>query len=218
MINHIIWDWNGTLLNDVQACVDAINVLLERRRMPVVSRQRYLDVFDFPVRNYYLTLGFDFSRDDWQSVAHEYHEVYARTSATAPLRDGTGAFLAALHARGIRNSVLSACETGLLRRMIAERGILASFDHVYGLSDLYAHSKLDLGHALLREADLDPAHTLLVGDTTHDHAVASALGLPCLLMTGGHQADHKLAPCGCPLVPDYDRILAHLQAPPVEAA
>jgi phosphoglycolate phosphatase len=217
MITHIVWDWNGTLLNDVQACVDAINVLLERRRLPAVSRRRYLDVFDFPVRNYYLALGFDFARDDWRAVAHEYHEVYARTSTGAPLRDGTGACLEALQSRGIRHSVLSACETGLLRRMIAERGILDSFDHVYGLSDLYAHSKLDLGHALLRETDLDPARTLLVGDTTHDHAVASALGLPCLLMTGGHQADHKLVPCGCPLVPGYDGILAHLGPPPGEA-
>ena len=63
MFTHVIWDWNGTLLDDATACVAAINALLERRLLPQVTHQQYLDIFDFPVRNYYLQLGFDFSKD-----------------------------------------------------------------------------------------------------------------------------------------------------------
>jgi hypothetical protein len=39
--------------------VDAINVLLKARALPFLSLGQYLDVFDFPVRHYYLKLGFD---------------------------------------------------------------------------------------------------------------------------------------------------------------
>ena len=207
---HVVWDWNGTLLDDVQACVDAINILLARRGMPTLTRQRYLDVFDFPVRDYYLKLGFDFSKDNWDKVAVEYHEAYAITSPAAPLRTGTRATLDALKAAGIGVSVLSACELKLLKRMMSERGILPYFEHVFGLTDLFAHSKVDLGHAFLKHSGLSRADTLLIGDTTHDHDVAQALGIPCLLMTGGHQSDAKLSPLGRPLAPDYETVLRHI--------
>ena len=88
---HIIWDWNGTLLDDLQACVDSINVLLKVRKLPAITREQYLDVFDFPVRDYYLKLGFDFTKDDWNEVAKDYHKEYAVTSIKSPLRDGTQA-------------------------------------------------------------------------------------------------------------------------------
>lgn len=207
---HIIWDWNGTLLNDVQACTDAINILLERRGRPAITLEQYLDLFDFPVRDYYLKLGFDFSRDNWADVAVEYHAAYAITSANSPLREGTRKTLERLKATGVGISILSACELNLLRRMMDERGVLDHFEHVYGLSDLYAHSKVDLGKAMLEHTGLSPATALMVGDTTHDYEVAAALGIPCLLMSGGHQAASKLVKLECPVVPDFDGVLAHI--------
>ena len=130
MFKHLIWDWNGTLLDDAAACVAAINTLLARRRLPQVSRQQYLDVFDFPGRNYYLQLGFDFAREDWDRLTEEYHAEYAETSRQSPLRAGTQAALTALQAAGLSLSVLSASELKLLRRMMDERGILVFFIHL----------------------------------------------------------------------------------------
>jgi phosphoglycolate phosphatase len=210
MFKHIIWDWNGTLLDDARACAQAINVLLQRRHLPPVTFQQYLDIFDFPVRNYYLQLGFDFSKDDWNSVAEEYHAVYAVASANSPLRAGTLAALQALQSNHVCHSVLSACELTLLRRMMDERGVLGFFEHVYGLSDLFAHSKIDLGHALLNQSGLSRDHALLVGDTTHDFEVARAIGVPCLLMTGGHQSETKLSACGCPLASGLEAVLEYI--------
>lgn len=209
-IKHVIWDWNGTLLDDQQACVDAINILLARRQRPLVTLQQYLDIFDFPVRNYYLKLGFDFSKDDWNAVAVEYHAAYALTAPAAPLRAGTRAALETLKAHGIGLSVLSACELTLLRRMMTERGIIHYFEHIYGLSDLFAASKLELGHKFLKKTGLPRSETILVGDTNHDHEVAQGLGIPCLLMTGGHQAESKLTPLGCPILADLDGVLQYV--------
>lgn len=209
-VQHVVWDWNGTLLDDVQACVDAINILLSRRSLPCVTKEQYLNVFDFPVRNYYLRLGFDLERENWHSLALEYHEAYGRTSACCELRTGAAHTLALLKDRGITCSVLSACEISLLRQMMADRGILAHFDHVYGLTDLYAHSKVSLGHDMLAQTGIVAGSSLLVGDTTHDFEVAGALGLPCLLMTGGHQALEKLRQCNCPIAPDMRAVHTHI--------
>lgn len=73
MYKHIIWEWNETLLDDVQACVDAINCMLEQRQLPSLSRQRYRDIFDFPVKGCYKTLGFDMPNEDWDSMTRELH-------------------------------------------------------------------------------------------------------------------------------------------------
>ena len=209
-IKHIIWDWNGTLLDDAQACVDAINILLKDHQLSPITRVQYLEVFDFPVRNYYIKLGFDFSKVDWTELALEYHQAYAFTSATTRLRKGTRTALTTLRAKGLGMSILSACELKILKRMISERNILSYFDHIYGLDDLYASSKVDLGHALFSNTGLTKNGTLLIGDTTHDYEVAKAMEIPCLMMAGGHQSDRKLATLDCPMVPDLAGVLDYV--------
>ncbi len=187
--------------------MDAINVLLTARTLPTLTLEQYLDVFDFPVRDYYLKLGFDLSQENWAEVAADYHRAYATASATSALRTGAPAALSALRASGLGHSILSACELKILRRMINERHILPQFDHIYGLDDLYASSKIDLGHALFNQTGLSKKGALLIGDTTHDYEVAQAMGIPCLLMSGGHQSLRKLAPLGCPIVPDFQGVI-----------
>lgn len=207
-LRHVIWDWNGTLLDDAEACVAAINVLLQRRAMPEVTRQQYLEVFDFPVRDYYLKVGFDLAHEDWHQLNVEYHKVYAVVSSGSPLRAHARSILDGLRERGCTLSILSACEVVLLKRMMTERGILPCFDHIYGLSDFQARSKVDLGHVLLTETGLDPEAAVLVGDTTHDFEVAQALGMGCLLMTGGHQSEARLRRCRCPVVHTLHEVVA----------
>lgn len=210
MIKHVIWDWNGTLLDDAAACVESINALLARRGMRRITPQEYGDVFDFPVKDYYVKLGFDFGREDWDGLAREFHEVYATASRHAALRAGAEAFLKDLESRGIALSILSACETGMLRRMMSERGVLGFFGQVCGLGDHYAHSKRDVGRELLGRSAHHRDACLLIGDTTHDCDVARDLGIACLLMTGGHQSEGKLRRCGCPVVHTFPEIREYL--------
>jgi len=100
---HVIWDWNGTLLDDAQACVDAINVLLRQRAMPEVTHAQYLEVFDFPIRDYYLKVGFDLACEDWLRLTDEYHAVYATVAAGSPLRPHTRRILDGLRGAGPRS-------------------------------------------------------------------------------------------------------------------
>jgi len=62
---HIFWDWNGTLLDDTQASVNALNVLLARRGLPPVSLEDYRATFAFPVRPYYAKVGIRLEDEDW---------------------------------------------------------------------------------------------------------------------------------------------------------
>jgi phosphoglycolate phosphatase len=201
-IEHVVWDWNGTLLDDVTACIEAANIVLRRRRMAPVERERYIEIFDFPVKNYYLTLGFDFATEDWDKLATEYHDVYAHTALHAPLREGIVGMLKTMQARNLPMSILSASETSILERMLTERHIRSYFGRIYGLDNLHASSKLELGKVMMAEIGVPKERVLLIGDTKHDYEVARELGIHCVLVAGGHQAEHRLIACGCPVLPN----------------
>lgn len=213
-IRHIIWDWNGTLLDDVAACVEAMNCMLAKRRLGVLSLERYREIFGFPVRDYYRELGFDLEHEDWDALAKEFHFHYDITARTASLREGILPVLKALKGRGVCMSILSASETSILQRMLGARGIASHFSKAYGLDNLHAASKLSLGFRLLEEVAVPARRVLLIGDTIHDHDVASELGCRCLLLGGGHQSDARLTACGCAVVKSPAEIQAVLDGGP----
>lgn len=185
-------------------------MLRRHGRAPVTCAQ-YRRRFGFPVQDYYVSLGFDFSRENWNRVAVEFHEFYRRHSRTARLRRGARETLRHLHRNGMAMSILSASETSILEQMVSERGIRHLFSGLYGLSDLFARSKADAGKRLVSSIGIDPADLLLVGDTVHDAEVAVTMGCRCVLVRGGHQAEDRLRHCGCEILPDVGSVLAYLQ-------
>jgi phosphoglycolate phosphatase len=88
VIKHVVWDWNGTLLDDVDACVDSINSLLRERAMPTIARDHYLEHFGFPVRDFYVHLGFDLDREDFDSISAAFIGRYNDSHHLMRLHNG----------------------------------------------------------------------------------------------------------------------------------
>lgn len=190
---HVIWDWNGTLLDDVGLSVEVANALLTRRGRPPLSRERYLDVFDFPVRAYYERLGLDLgAAGAFAALSAEWVELYEARRLTCPLQPGAAATLERIAGRGLPQSILSAYPQPRLAEVVAHFGLGRHFVRLLGLDDIYAHSKLELGRRWVAELALPPGDILLVGDTLHDLDVAETLGLDCALVAHGHHAEHRL--------------------------
>ena len=77
MYKTIIWDWNGTLLNDLDLSVDSVNILLKERNLPTLTVEKYKDIFGFPVIDYYVKAGFDFEKEPFEIPAKQYVKLYA---------------------------------------------------------------------------------------------------------------------------------------------
>lgn len=196
---HVVWDWNGTLFDDAALCVEVMNGLLCLRAMPPLSPERYRALFDFPVRDYYLRLGFDFAQESFERLGAEFIEAYERRRLDAPLRRDALSTLERLRVLGVGQSVLSAYRQVSLEELIDFFGLRPFFVRLTGAKDLYAFGKRAEGLACLEGLNAPAAEVLFIGDTVHDYEVARAMGTDCVLLCGGHQAPEKLAATGAPV-------------------
>ncbi len=188
-IHRIIWDFNGTLLDDLAICLDCVNELLERHgHKPFESLDAYRRTFRFPIEEYYRLAGFDFSVTPYSELAAEYMEMYYEREPQAPLAEGIVDVIDELNRLGIKQSVLSASRKAYLDTQLEKRGIFDRFDTVLGISDIYAASKVGVAREWIASSGEDPRTMLLVGDTLHDAETAMELGCRCVLYSGGHQS------------------------------
>lgn len=203
----ILWDWNGTLLDDVQLCLDALNRLLAQYGYSQrYNHDQYRAIFGFPVQEYYARAGFDFSRHSFDELARSFMADYIPASTACPLMDGARETLEAFAAAGLRQVVLSASPVTTLRQQAEARDVDGYFARLLGLDDIYARSKVELGLQYLQEEGFDPARAVMIGDSAHDYEVARALGVQCLLQSSGHQPPEVLRRTGAPVVADLRQV------------
>lgn len=197
---HVIWDWNGTLLDDAWLCIEVMNESLARRALPLLTPERYQRVFDFPVIRYYERLGFDLEREPFEVVGAEFIVRYEARRHEASLQPDAREALERLRAAGKAQSILSAYRHDALEELLRHHGVREFFDPVVGADDIYAHGKVAQGRALLDRLGTDPARVALVGDTAHDAEVAKEIGCACFLVPRGNHSRERLASCGVEVV------------------
>ncbi len=184
--------------------------MLGRRGLALLGRDDYRDVFDFPVVNYYSKLGFDFAAEPFSILAAEYMDIYQPASFACPLRHQVLETLDGINARGVRQILLSATKREFLLEQTGHFALDGFFDAIIGLDDIEGKSKLEMALKWFADQDFDPQKSLLIGDTTHDYAVASALGCACLLMEGGHNSRQRLLETGATVVNGPEEIMEFL--------
>ena len=207
--DRVLWDFNGTLLDDLRLCMDSVNLLLERRGLPLLAdEEAYRRVFGFPVQAYYARLGLPSEGEGYTVAAHEWIAAYRAGEHTVPLRQGSAHLLERLMAAGVPQGVLSATESGMLREQVAGLGIGTYFDCILGREDIYATDKSEIARAFRRAHPVE--RILMIGDTLHDVDTARAGGFDPVLVEGGHQGRETLLSAGCPVFPDFGALSAWL--------
>lgn len=198
--DNVIWDFNGTLVDDVDLALRAINTMLARRGLAAVPRAFYRSVFGFPLAEYYQKLGVDIASETMQGLADEFHAAYLPGLPACGVQEGVREVLDLGARAGARQFVLSALEESELRPALRNLGIVDRFDAVCGLDHRLGDSKLERGRELFRDHGLRAERTLFVGDMDHDAEVARALGVEVVLVSRGHQSAERLRACGCRVV------------------
>ena len=194
---HIIWDFNGTILDDVQIGIDAVNKMLQKRDMPrIESVEQYREIFGFPIKEYYRRCGFDFERDDYENVlAPEWVKEYNDHEHLTGLCEGIEVVLSAFQKAGVKQSIVSASKSDMLKKQIDRLGIGSYFFDVVGCDNFFAYGKEALLSDYVKRFEND--RFLLIGDTSHDAESAEKAGIDCVLLLTGHMSRRELDKCGC---------------------
>lgn len=207
MYKTIIWDWNGTLLNDLDLSIDAVNILLRDRGLPLLSVERYKEIFRFPVIDYYRDAGFDFEKEPFEIPARQYVKLYYGRENETKLFPDVVDTLTYFKNNNFKQYVLSAMENGNLERMVHKAGISHYFEGIFGIKDNYAREKISLGKQIIKELDLNPSDCVMVGDTLHDAEVAEQCGFNCILYSGGHVSKQRLQAKGYRIVETLSELI-----------
>ena len=201
---HVLWDFNGTVYDDMEACLRSVNEMLSERGLPVLSAEAYREVFDFPVKDYYAKIGFDFSREPFEVLAPLWVAAYERESRKSGLFPGVWDAMTRIRSMGIRQEILSATEENMLGRQLRALGVDQILDGYHGMGTIHAGGKEAL--ALSWRRAYPEAKVLFIGDTTHDAQVAAAMGADCVLFEGGHMSRRRLASCGVAIISSFDEL------------
>jgi phosphoglycolate phosphatase len=204
--DHVIWDFNGTLLQDAWLCIDVMNDMLNRRGLKTLSPQGYAEIFDFPVQDFYQRAGWDFSRYPFKMLSDEFMAGYHARKLTCDLRPEAASVFTRLYTGGIQQSIISAAQKSMVEELVAHFQIGQYFNSLHGLDNHHAAGKLDIGLEWLENSGANPEKVILVGDTTHDKALADAMGVDCVLVYSGHQTHAKLLATGAPVVDSLEEI------------
>ncbi len=195
---HIIWDFNGTIIDDVAPCIDVLNTLLTRRGLKCICNDEYKKVFGFPIKDYYVKVGFDFSKEDYGVLADEWAELYRNATKRCALAYGVKEALEHFKSKDLTQIILSATELNMLKEQLVPLDVADYFAETLALGNLYAVSKVELGKEWVKR--VKPEKALFIGDTEHDFETAYAMGVDCVLIANGHQSKERLLALGVPVL------------------
>jgi len=208
--SHIIWDWNGTLLDDLNLCLDIINSLLNKYHLPPITSDKYLALFGFPVEDYYRKIGFNFENLSFEVISTEFITAYEKGRPNCQLMSGALETLETLSDIGYSQSILSASKKVFLAKAVQDYGIHDYFLAIKGLDNHHAAGKLDLAQEFIKAQNLNPNTTLLIGDTLHDAEIADKLGVDCWLIPNGHHSRQRLESAEVPIMESLTNMSEHL--------
>ena len=195
---HILWDWNGTLLNDVSIAIECVNALLTKLGRPHTDLAEYHAMMDVPLRKYYENLLGDPLPISYEECTRIFQENYALRAHRATLTTGAPEMLEYLQQCGIRQYIVSAFEKTRLLKSVRSFGIADYFTEISGDDDIHVGSKSLRAARIV--AGIDPTRVLYIGDTKADFITAREVGCDCILFSGGHQPAAVLRTFGCPVM------------------
>jgi len=194
----IIFDWNGTLIDDVWLNLNAINGVLERRKMKPITTEYYRENFSFPVSAFYKELGLDV-QNEWESITKEFGDLYIAGIEKVKLFPDVVTTLDELTESGIEVGILSAMEHKMLNKHVEMLRINKYFRFIEGIENYYAEGKTHLCRKILEKSGYSERETLFVGDTCHDYETAKAACCDAALVSRGHNTAEILRNTGAPV-------------------
>ena len=204
MADHVVWDWNGTLWDDLPQVHFAVNAALREIEAPPLGLSEYIKLFTRPLPVFYRrVLGREITDSEWERINHRFEVSYVASLHLARLASEAVGALETVARSGATQSILSLYPHDPLHSLVQELGIAHYFTRIDGLRGLSGGSKVGLfgQHLEAAAVGIPPHRVVMVGDTDDDLAAAREAGSTCILVN--HHGDQALGASG-----DVERFFA----------
>jgi phosphoglycolate phosphatase-like HAD superfamily hydrolase len=198
---HLVWDWNGTLFNDIEAVVGATNASFAEFGLPAVTAERYRELYCVPVPLFYeRLLGRLPSDEEWAVMDAGFHRHYWRLAERCGLADGAAELLATRQESGVTQSLCSLAPHQELMPFVAAHGISGRFLRIDGRTEAASVGKAgQMARHLAALDGLGDRPVVVIGDALDDAAAAAHVGAFAVLYTGGSHSRATLETAGVPV-------------------
>jgi phosphoglycolate phosphatase-like HAD superfamily hydrolase/ADP-ribose pyrophosphatase YjhB (NUDIX family) len=187
VIRNIIFDWSGTLVDDLPAVLDASNYVLRRADRPEMTLDEFRSEFCLP-----FTLFYDKHIPEKSLTELEgwFHERFAQVQDSVCALPHAAEFLQFCREREIRTFLLSTVSRPYYEIQARETGFGDYIQTPY----LNVWDKRKKIGEILSENQLHPEETLFIGDMEHDIETAKHGGIhSCAVLTGYNTVDQLRA-------------------------
>jgi phosphoglycolate phosphatase-like HAD superfamily hydrolase/ADP-ribose pyrophosphatase YjhB (NUDIX family) len=187
VIRNIIFDWSGTLVDDLPAVLKASNFVLTQSGKPAMSLAEFRQEFQLPFTRFY-----DRHTPDVPMAQLEewFHAEFRQSQDSVTELPHARAFLEFCRANRVRTFLLSTVHGDHFKTQCRGNGFDRYIDKPY--TDVW--DKREKIHEILRENNLRPDETLFIGDMEHDIATAKHGGVhSCAVLTGYNTLDQLRA-------------------------
>lgn len=206
---HIIWDWNGTLLDDIGASLASVNDMLAKRGEPPMDKNRYKECMGTPIIRFYEQV-FDLSKEDYASILAEYNAGYMYHLADCSLTNGAVEAIEKFADAGIHQAIVSSSNNAQLCQNAQKYGVYDKFEAVLGAADFKADSKIERARLYLAQS-AEKGDVLVVGDLEHDAEMAAEIGADCVLLTSGHEHPERLKRSGAVIFDKIEELILFVE-------
>ena len=201
---HIIWDWNGTLLNDIGASLASVNDMLAMRGREPIGVDYYRECIGVPIIKFYEKV-FDLPNEDYSVIIKQYNSGYLYHLKDCGLTENAVYVLDYFAKKGVKQAIVSSSNNEQLYANVKKYGIFDRFEAVLGAADYYAGSKIERAVEYLSKSE--EYRALVVGDLEHDAEMAAELGADCVLVTSGHENRERLYSANARVISDLKELI-----------
>ncbi len=182
----IFWDWNGTLLDDLDYSLGVNNKILESKGSATLSKQYYQKIFTIPISMFLDNLELEKRGIGREEITDLFISNYEKNRHTVDMFNGAKDCLFSLKESGVTQVLFSAAHISEIEFQVNHHGISECFEILSAAGDFYGGCKLDRGRAVKEEYGF--TNGVLVGDTLHDVQIGKEIGFETVWVSEGHQS------------------------------
>lgn len=201
----VVWDWNGTIVDDVNASLLSVNDMLIKRNLPLITLEQYHQYLDTPIYKFYEHI-FDLNKITFDIIQTEFNLGYNKHISDNPLNDGALTIMQKLRLNDIKQVIVSSSNQDIVQRGAERLSVAEYIDFISGSSDNFVGSKVERAIGVISKITTDYSKVVVIGDTLHDCQLANEIGADCILLSTGHQSKADLLTTGKPVIDSLNEV------------